>query len=134
MKNLINFVILLALLTQVSHAAFVFNVISQQPESIFGKSISWLFAISLETSIFIFTMYQRQRTATMFAVISTLINILYYWYKPNLSLQFIGMLTISPIIPLTIWNYSELIKSLNTKSLNIDNKKSKRGRPRKEKS
>jgi hypothetical protein len=132
MKKLINLVIVLALLTQVSHAAYVFNIISQEPESIFGKSISWLFAISLEASIFIFTMYQRQRTATMFAVISTLINVLYYWYKPDLSLQFIGMLTISPIIPLTIWNYSELIKSLNTISLNdIDNKKSKRGRPRK---
>ena len=109
MKNLINLVIILALLTQVSHASYVFNTISQDSKSIFTQIISWLFAISLETSIFIFTMYERQKTATLFATISTLINILYYWYKPSFSLEFIGMLVISPIIPLTIWHYSELI-------------------------
>jgi hypothetical protein len=60
-------------------------------------------------------MYSRSKTATMFAVISTLINVLYYWYVPGLTLQFVGMLIISPVIPLTIWNYSELIRSLNRK-------------------
>jgi hypothetical protein len=115
MKTLINIVIILALLTQVSHASYVFNVISQNPDELFTKIISWIFAISLETSIFIFTMYSRTKTATMFAFISTLINILYYWYVPDFSLQFIAMLIISPVIPLTIWNYSELIKSINKK-------------------
>jgi nucleoside permease NupC len=115
MKTLINIVIILALLTQVSHASYVFNVISQNPDELFTKIISWIFAISLETSIFIFTMYSRTKTATMFAFISTLINILYYWYIPDFSLQFIAMLIISPVIPLTIWNYSELIKSINKK-------------------
>lgn len=115
MKTLINIVIVLALLTQVTHAAYVFNIISQDPDEGFNKIISWIFAISLETSIFIFTMYSRVKTATMFAVISTLINLLYYWYRPGFSLEFIGMLIISPVIPLTIWNYSELIKSINRK-------------------
>jgi len=122
MKTLINIVIVLALLTQVSHASYVFNVISQTPDETFTKIISWVFAISLETSIFIFTMYSRTKTATMFAVISTLINLLYYWYSPSFSLEFVAMLIISPVIPLTIWNYSELIKSINKKV----------GRPRKD--
>ena len=122
MKTLINIVIVLALLTQVSHAAYVFNVIGQESNSTFTQIISWVFAISLETSIFIFTMYSRSKTATMFAIISTLINLLYYWYSPQWTLQFVGMLIISPIIPLTIWNYSELIKSLERKV----------GRPRKD--
>jgi hypothetical protein len=113
MKTLINIVIVLALLTQVSHASYVFNVISQTPDETFTKIISWVFAISLETSIFIFTMYSRSKTATMFAFISTLINLLYYWYSPGFNLEFVAMLIISPIIPLTIWNYSELIKSIN---------------------
>lgn len=113
MKKLINTVIVLALMTQVSHASYVFDVISQTPEDWLTKLISWVFAISLETSIFIFTMYSRVKTATMFAVISTLINLLYYWYAPGLTLQFVGMLIISPVIPLTIWNYSELIRSIN---------------------
>jgi hypothetical protein len=69
----------------------------------------------LEMSIFIFTMYSRSKTATMFAVISTMINLLYYWYKPGFTLEFIGMIIISPVIPLTIWNYSELIKSIKRK-------------------
>jgi hypothetical protein len=121
MKNLINFVIVLALLTQVSHAAYVFNIIGKNPDEILSIVISWIFAISLETSIFIFTMYSRKKTATMFAIVSTLINILYYWHKPDFSLEFIGMLIISPVIPLTIWYYSELIKALQYKV----------GRPRK---
>lgn len=121
MKTLINIVIVLALLTQVSHAAYVFNAIGQESNSTFTQIISWVFAISLETSIFIFTMYSRAKTATMFAIISTLINLLYYWYSPQWTLQFVGMLIISPIIPLTIWNYSELIKSIERKV----------GRPRK---
>jgi hypothetical protein len=115
MKTLINIVIVLALLTQVSHASYVFNIISQTPDETFTKIISWVFAISLETSIFIFTMYSRTKTATMFALISTSINLLYYWYSPGFSLQFVAMLIISPVIPLTIWNYSELIKSINKK-------------------
>ena len=115
MKTLINIVIILALLTQVSHASYVFNIISQTPNETFTKVISWVFAISLETSIFIFTMYSRTKTATMFGIVSTLINVLYYWYSPGFSLEFVAMLIISPVIPLTIWNYSELIKSINKK-------------------
>lgn len=115
MKSLINIVIVLALLTQVSHASYVFNIISQTPNETFTKVISWVFAISLETSIFIFTMYSRTKTATLFSIISTLINILYYWYSPGFTLEFVAMLIISPVIPLTIWNYSELIKSINKK-------------------
>jgi len=122
MKTLINIAIVLALLTQVSHATYVFNAIAQNTNSTFTQIISWVFALSLETSIFIFTMFSRKKTATMFAVISTLINILYYWYSPEWSLEFVGMLIISPIIPLTIWNYSELVKSLERKV----------GRPRKD--
>jgi hypothetical protein len=115
MKTLINIVIILALLTQVSHASYVFNIISQTPNETFTKVISWVFAISLETSIFIFTMYSRTKTATMFGIVSTLINILYYWYSPGFTLEFVAMLIISPVIPLIIWNYSELIKSINKK-------------------
>lgn len=117
MKTLINIVIVLALLTQVSHASWLFNQISQGDDWFMG----WVFAISLETSIFIFTMYSKNRVATFFAIVSSLINLLYYWIPAGFSYKFFAMLVISPIIPMTIWYYSELINEINKRRV---------GRPR----
>lgn len=117
MKTLINIVIVLALLTQVSHASWLFNQISQGDDWLMG----WVFAVSLETSIFIFTMYSKNKVATFFAIVSSLINLLYYWIPAGFSYKFFAMLVISPIIPMTIWYYSELINEIN---------KRKVGRPR----
>jgi len=110
---LVRTVIILALLTQVTHAAWVFEQISQTSDGWYNNLLSYVFAISLELSIFIFTIFGKKKTATFFAVVSTLLNILYYWFKISFSFEFCAMLVISPIIPTTIWYYSELIDELN---------------------
>jgi hypothetical protein len=115
MTRLIQFVIILALITQVSHAAWVFGNISQTKGQALDQIMNYIFAISLELSIFIFTMQAKIRTATFFAVISTLINLLYYWFKVGFSLEFCSMLVISPIIPTTIYFYSDLVMNLDVK-------------------
>lgn len=120
-KLLIRITIIGALLTQVSHAADVFYLLSKQET--FDKVMSWIFAISLELSIFIFTLFGKKRIAIFFGVVSCLINLLVYWFEAGFSQQFVGMLIISPIIPITIYFYSELIENEN---------KPKIGRPKKE--
>jgi hypothetical protein len=55
-------------------------------------------------------MEAKIKTAVFFAIISTMINILYYWIQVGFSLEFWSMVVISPIIPITIYYYSELIK------------------------
>jgi hypothetical protein len=140
MVRLIRFVIILALITQVSHAAWVFGNISQTKGEMLDQLMNYIFAISLELSIFIFTIKEKTKTATFFAIVSTLINLLYYWFKVGFSLEFCSMLVISPIIPTTIYFYSDLVTGLSniksTKQLVQDNfMKIKRpvGRPRKQK-
>jgi hypothetical protein len=139
MEKLIRFVIVLALITQFSHAAWVFGNISQTKAAILDEVMNYIFAISLELSIFIFTIKGKLKIATFFAVISTLINLLYYWFKIGFSLEFCSMLVISPIIPTTIYFYSDLIISTNIvkdqqSQLNTTPEPIKRpvGRPRKQ--
>jgi hypothetical protein len=122
-KDLINGVIILALLTQINHAAWVFDKISKS-EGIISLLFAYIFAISLESSIFIFTMSGKKKIATFFAVVSTLLNLLYYWYGVSWSFEFVSMVIISPIIPTTIWYYSELINEREPVSRKV-------GRPRK---
>jgi len=109
MIRLVRFVIVFALLTQVTHAAWVFENISRTKGNQWDFIMSYVFAISLETSIFIFTMEAKVRIAIFFAVVSTLINLLYYWIQVGFTLEFWSMVVISPIIPTTIYYYSELI-------------------------
>lgn len=118
-KILIRVTIIFALITQVSHASELFYLLSGK--SMFSEIMSWVFAISLESSIFIFTIHGKKRIAMFFGVISCLINLLTYWYNTEDLQKFTGMLLISPIIPLTIYFYSELIENEN---------KPKIGRPR----
>jgi len=115
MIRLVRFVIVFALLTQVTHAAWVFENISRTKGNQWDFLMSYVFAVSLETSIFIFTMEAKIRTAVFFAVVSTLINLLYYWIQVGFTLEFWSMVVISPIIPITIYYYSELITEDNNK-------------------
>lgn len=108
-RNIIRFVIICALLTQISHAAHVFYLIGEKGD--FAQFMSWVFAVSLETSIYVFTMYGKRNTALFFGCISWAINLLYYWQEPAISQAFVAMNVISPIIPITIFFYSELIKN-----------------------
>jgi len=117
-RNIIRFVIICALLTQISHAAHVFYLIGEQGD--FANFMSWVFAISLETSIYVFTMYGKRNTALFFGCISWAINLLYYWQQPALSQAFVAMNVISPIIPITIFFYSELIKNEKKLQENYD--------------
>ena len=119
--KLIRVVLLLALTTQITHAAWVFNEISKDNNSLMSEIMSYVFAVSLESSIYIFTMAGKKKIAGSFAVISTALNILYYWFTIGFTFQFMAMMLISPIIPITIWYYSELID---------DNNKPKLGRPK----
>lgn len=115
--TLVKIVLILALTTQISHAAWVFNEISKDNTSIFSNIMSYIFAVSLESSIYIFTVAGKKKTAGAFAVISTSLNILYYWFTIGFTFQFMAMLIISPIIPLTIWYYAELINDRKFKNL-----------------
>jgi len=108
-RNIIRFVIICALLTQMSHAASVFYLIGEKGD--FADIMSWVFAVSLETSIYVFTMYGKRNTALFFGIIAWAINLLYYWQHPGLTKEFVAMNVISPIIPITIFFYSELIKN-----------------------
>lgn len=104
----------MALATQVSHAAWLFNDIGK-PDDGTLPWMGWVFALSLEASIFVFTIYSKKRVATFFAVVSTLVNLLYYWIEVSMSHRFFAMLVISPIIPTTIYYYSDLIALLRAK-------------------
>ena len=107
-KTLIRITIICALLTQISHAAHVFYILAVPSTYVF--IMSWVFAISLETSVYLFTMYGRRNTAIFFSVVSWSLNILYYWFEVGFTQQFVAMNIISPIIPITIYFYSELIQ------------------------
>jgi hypothetical protein len=108
-KTVIRITIICALLTQISHAASLFYLISED-ESYFSLIMSWIFAISLESSIYLFTMYGRRNVAVFFGIVSWSINILYYWHDIGFTQKFVAMNIISPIIPITIYFYSELIQ------------------------
>jgi hypothetical protein len=107
-KTLIRITIICALLTQINHAAHVFYILSVP--STYALVMSWVFAVSLETSVYLFTMYGRRNTAIFFGVVSWSLNILYYWFEVGFTQQFVAMNIISPIIPMTIYFYSELIQ------------------------
>lgn len=118
-KTLIRITIICALLTQINHAAHVFYILSVP--STYAFIMSWVFAVSLETSVYLFTMYGRRNTAIFFSVVSWSLNILYYWFEIGFTQQFVAMNIISPIIPITIYFYSELIQKerrTNTKRYN----------------
>jgi len=109
MKNLIKVTILFALITQISHAAYIYYTLSNG--GLFEQIMSWVFAISLETSIFIFTIAGKRNTAIFFGLISWSVNILSYWFEIGFTQKFVAMNVVSIIIPITIFFYSELIKS-----------------------
>lgn len=109
-QHLIRIAILSALFTQISHAANVFSSIDKGETNWFEMSLPYVFALSLELSIYIFTLYGMKKVATWFAVISFFINILYYWKEPALNFAFVAMVIISACIPLTIWFYSDLLQ------------------------
>jgi hypothetical protein len=109
MKNLIKVTILFALLTQISHASYIYYTLSNG--GLFEQIMSWVFAISLETSIFIFTMAGKRNTAIFFGLISWSVNILSYWFEIGFTQKFVAMNVVSIIIPITIFFYSELIKN-----------------------
>ena len=115
MKKIIITTICFALLTQITHASDVFYGISHQ--TTLDYIISWIFAFSLESSILIFTLLGKRNTAIFFGLISWIINLLYYWFGFGFNQKFVAMNVISLIIPVTIFFYSELIKTDKRKNL-----------------
>lgn len=118
--QIIKLAVIFALMTQISHASYVFRVIARGDSVLINTVSSYIFAVALELAIYIFTMKGKKQVALFFALISTSINLLYYFYEPSLSREFIGMLVISPIIPMTIWFYSDLIKEDNLSEVMIE--------------
>jgi hypothetical protein len=108
-NTLIKVAVISALLTQISHASYLFYQVSHESNDILNLIFSYIFAISLELSIYIFTMKGKKQVATFFAIISVLVNLLYYFYQVGLTQQFLGMIVISAIVPITIWFYSDTI-------------------------
>jgi hypothetical protein len=115
MKKFILITIGFALLTQITHASEVFYMISKKTE--LDYIISWIFAFSLECSILIFTLIGKRNTAVFFALISWIINLLYYWFDFGFTQQFVAMNVISLIIPITILFYSETIDTDKRKKI-----------------
>ena len=115
MRKFIIITIAFALLTQITHASHVFYEISTK--NTLDYIISWIFAISLECSILIFTLLGKKNTAIFFAIVSWTINILYYWFDFGFTQKFVAMNVISLIIPITIFFYSELINTDKRKNL-----------------
>ena len=118
--NLIKISLISALLTQISHAAFVFERISHEDNEMLKQFLSYVFAISLELSIYIFTMKGKRNSAIAFGIISALVNVFYYWYSVDTSLNFLSSIVVSLIVPTIIYVYSEVIE---------DEQKKKVGRP-----
>jgi hypothetical protein len=108
-KNLILIAIVSSLLTQITHASDLFSSISKVENQYLNTFLSYVFAFGLELSIFIFTLKAKKATATFFALISFLINILYYYPKWEISRECLSSLVISLIVPVAIWFYSDLI-------------------------
>jgi hypothetical protein len=107
-RTLIRITIICALLTQINHAAHVFYILSSP--GTYSLIMSWVFAVSLEASVYLFTMYGKKNTAIFFGIVSWSVNILNYWFEAGFTQQFVAMNIISPIIPITIYFYSELIQ------------------------
>ena len=108
-NTLTKVAVISALLTQITHASYLFYQVSHESNDILNLIFSYIFAISLELSIYIFTMKGKKQVATFFAIISVLVNLLYYFYQVGLTQQFLGMIVISAIVPITIWFYSDTI-------------------------
>ena len=127
MKNiyLIRLAIIAALFTQISHAAYTFNKLSHDNTTLYDTICSYIFAFSLELSIYIFTIFGKKLVASFFCIISILINILYYWYKMEWNFNFVGSMVISIIIPITIWFYADLLQGGLFKDKDKDKKKLK---------
>jgi len=115
MKKFILATIGFALLTQITHASEVYYMISKKTD--LDYIISWIFAFSLECSILIFTVIGKRNTAVFFALISWIINLLYYWFEFGFTQKFVAMNVISLIIPITILFYSETIDTDKRKKM-----------------
>jgi len=112
-NQLIKVAVISALFTQISHASYLFYKVSHEENDLVNLIFSYIFAISLELSIYIFTMKGKKKVATFFATISVMVNLLYYFYAMGFTQQFLGMVVISLIVPITIWFYSDLIQEEN---------------------
>lgn len=106
--NLIKLVCTLAIFSQITHAKEVYYLLSHENDTMTNEIFSYIFAISLELSILVFTLNGMVTKARFFAIISILINIIYYYYTIDLTQKFFGSMIVSFIIPITILFYSDL--------------------------
>lgn len=101
--------LLLALATQVSHAAFIFGLKAHTTGSDMVDSASpWLSAISVEMLVFGFTLYGKKWVALFFAACSITLNALYYYSIQMTAYDYLVLIISSIIFPVAIWFCSEL--------------------------
>ena len=112
-NNLIKLVCTLAIFSQITHAKEVYFMLSHEPDTLINEIFSYIFAVSLELSILVFTLNGMVTKARFFAVISILINVIYYYYAIDMSQKFFGSMIVSFIIPITILFYSDLFNMNN---------------------
>jgi hypothetical protein len=97
--NLIKLVCTLAIFSQITHAKEVYFLLSHESDTMINEIFSYIFAISLELSILVFTLNGMVTKARFFAVISILINVIYYYYEIDVTQKFLGSMIVSFIIP-----------------------------------
>lgn len=108
LTNIIKGALLISLATQVGHSAEVFLRFSQT-QTDYTRFFAYVSAVGIEMAIFIFTCKGKKNDATFFAVISFVLNLLYY-YKTNAdNFSMLATTILSSIIPYAVWRYATLI-------------------------
>ena len=108
-KKILNAVLIFALFTQITHAQSLFAQFSKET-SFIASVTSWVFALSLESSIYIFALRGRKTVALFFGLVSFLINIFYYSPNIGISKELFVTTLLSCIIPITIWFFTEEVE------------------------
>ncbi len=112
---MINVAMALALYTQISHAGYLFTLLSH--DKLNATRDGYIAGISIEAAVFIFTLYGNKACVLLFAIFSVITNLFYYitpetigdWHKWG------GGAFFSLIIPAAIFFYSEVLKSEATR-------------------
>ena len=112
-KFLLHFAIIAALFTQIGHTATVFNNLSllgEQTKSLtaWDTFTGYVFAVSLEMAIYLFTCKGKLAQAKFFGVMSFVVNCMYY-HNTQVNFMVICSYFFSAIIPVTIWFYASLL-------------------------
>lgn len=112
-KKLLHFAIIAALFTQVGHTATVFNNLSGATAQGWDAINGYIFAVSLEMAIYLFTCRGKLAQARFFGIMSFLVNVMFYHKTNDIDFMAVCSLFFSAIIPVTIWFYAKLLHEMD---------------------